>query len=63
MYNQEMMEADLQRERKERPGRTPLQMHCDFFDRNRDGMLTPWETFKGTFALIPKDLGSWATIW
>lgn len=26
-------------------GLTPLQRHCAFFDRNNDGILTPWDTF------------------
>ena len=38
----------IQENRQKRPNRSPLQMHCDFFDRNKDGLLTPWETFEGT---------------
>lgn len=31
--------------------RTALEKHCAFFDRNKDGLLTPWETFAGFRAL------------
>lgn len=27
--------------------RTPLEKHCAYFDRNKDGLLTPWETWEG----------------
>lgn len=37
----------IKESKQTRPERTPLQMHCDFFDRNHDGLLTPWETFQG----------------
>lgn len=26
-------------------GITPLQRHCAYFDRNNDGILTPWDTY------------------
>lgn len=26
-------------------GMTPLQRHCAYFDRNGDGVLTPWDTW------------------
>ena len=31
--------------------RTPLQRHVDFFDRNRDGVITPMETYAGCRAI------------
>ncbi|KAJ4961328.1 hypothetical protein NE237_021238 [Protea cynaroides] len=30
---------------------TPLQKHAAFFDRNKDGLIYPWETFKGFRAI------------
>jgi peroxygenase len=30
---------------------TPLEKHCAFFDRNKDGMVTPRETWEGMRAL------------
>ncbi|XP_043695742.1 probable peroxygenase 4 [Telopea speciosissima] len=29
----------------------PLQKHAAFFDRNKDGLIYPWETFKGFRAI------------
>lgn len=34
--------------REPRPGRTPLQMHCDFFDFDADDVIMPWDTYNGT---------------
>jgi len=31
---------------------TELQMHVSFFDRNKDGILTPLETFQGVISLL-----------
>ncbi|XP_042505350.1 probable peroxygenase 5 isoform X2 [Macadamia integrifolia] len=30
---------------------TPLQKHAAFFDRNKDGLIYPWETFQGFRAI------------
>ncbi|XP_020592891.1 probable peroxygenase 4 isoform X2 [Phalaenopsis equestris] len=30
---------------------TPLQKHASFFDRNKDGVIYPWETFRGFRAI------------
>ncbi|KAJ3156823.1 hypothetical protein HDU86_003589 [Geranomyces michiganensis] len=30
---------------------TPLQKHVGFWDRNKDGLIYPWETFAGFYAL------------
>lgn len=30
---------------------TPLQKHAAFFDRNKDGVIYPWETFRGFRAI------------
>jgi peroxygenase len=31
---------------------TELQMHVSFFDRNKDGILTPLETFQGVISFF-----------
>ena len=30
---------------------TVLQQHCDFFDRDSDGIIWPYDTFRGFYAL------------
>jgi len=30
---------------------TVMEKHCEFFDRNKDGMIYPWETFEGLRAI------------
>lgn len=34
-----------------KPGHSSLRSHCDFFDRDGDGMLSPSDTFRGFRAL------------
>ncbi|KAK4080360.1 hypothetical protein Trihar35433_1465 [Trichoderma harzianum] len=36
---------------KEHQNQTVLQQHCDYFDRDKDGIIWPLDTFKGLHAL------------
>ncbi|XP_078159806.1 putative peroxygenase 4 isoform X1 [Carex rostrata] len=44
-------EVEKREEKLKHEDMTPLQKHVAFFDRNKDGLIYPWETFRGMRAI------------